>query len=132
MKRIINIFESRSVRFFAVGLTLSILTVVSVSMAWASEGGAEPRRIDTANVDKPSDIKPVGEDEAPVEHGGAVEEEHGAPTEEEHGAAAEGEESGHSPAWMIPGWQSIFTALAVIYFSLGVTLLPRIMAKEEH
>ncbi len=75
------------------------------------------------------------DDTEPAEEGKDDHAEEGKDAEEgagEHGEEGEeGEEEVHHPAWMIPGWQSIFTILAVVYFALGVTILPRIMAKEE-
>jgi len=88
-----------------------------VSTAWAIP---EPRRIDTSNILKPTDIEAIGSEKDKGEQ-----EEHG--EEEEHG----GEEE-HHPAWMFPGWQTVFAILAVGYFVLAVTYLPKIMAKEEH
>lgn len=150
-----------------------LLFALSATAAGASVGEAELRRVDTANVNEPTDIKAVsdrgdeddahkddegdagigadehGEDDgakdeaddhadeaaaAPDEHDSGTEEPESEAAAGEHGEeAASGEEKEvHHPAWMIPGWQSIFTVLAVVYFALGVTLLPHVMAKEEH
>lgn len=45
--------------------------------------------------------------------------------------AHEEESKEEEASWKIPGWQSIFTALAVLFYGLMVTFLPKIMAKEE-
>ena len=124
-------------RVAVVLLAVSLLILSAATVAAASIEGEELRRIDTGDVNDTHDVKAVGahEEEAEAadygEESGGVEEaaagEHG-----EEAIGEEGEGGGHAPAWMIPGWQSIFAVLAVVYFGLGVTLLPFIMAKEEH
>ena len=123
-----------------IALTAAIFNLM-IAAASASGGGEELRRIDTSNVNKPTDINTIGETGGEAGHGtdsteeGSHEEEseeaedgHGG---EEKAGENEGEEVHHA-AWMIPGWQSIFSVLAVVYFGLMVTFLPRLMAKEEH
>ncbi len=123
-------------RVAAVLLAVSLLVFSAAAVAAASE----LRRIDTGDVNAAhAAVKAVGAlDEELDDHG--VEEtavdEHAEEVEGEHAEEVEGEhaeEGGHhAPAWMVPGWQTIFTVLGVVYFGLGVTLLPFIMAKEDH
>jgi hypothetical protein len=118
-------------------LTAVMIVLITATAVEASEGEAL-RRIDTSNVNKVTDVRAIGEHEA-AEHEAEVGEESAPETEVASHEAVGGEQSGeseheeeHHPSWQITGWQSIFTVLAAIYFGLGVTLLPHIMAKEEH
>lgn len=131
-------------RVAAVLLAVSLLVFSAAAVAAASE----LRRIDTGDVnDAHAAVKAVGaldeeledhgvEETVVDEHGEEIEGEHAEEAEGGHAEEAEGEaaeEGGHhAPAWMVPGWQTIFTVLGVVYFGLGVTLLPFIMAKEDH
>lgn len=131
-------------RFFALAIWSLIIMALALNMlavtALASSEGAEaPRRIDTSDVNSSADIRALGEGAAEEGHEAqaeAPEEGHGevkAEGEAGHGAVeGEATEEAHHPAWMIPGWQTIFTILAVAYFALAVAVLPRVMAKEEH
>lgn len=143
--------KGRAVRkryaFIIIAVLAVAMATAGVSVAWASsEGGEAPRRINTGNVNDAHEIVPIGEAahegevkalEEPKDGEGSHDPK-GPATEEGkagHGDDAgggEGAEEAHHPAWMIPGWQSIFTLFAVAYFALAVTILPRIMAKEEH
>lgn len=129
-------------RVAVVLMAVSLLVLSAATVAAASVEGEELRRIDTSNVNDAHEVKGVGvqEEEADYleaeaagygEESGGVEEAAAGENGEE-AIGEEGEGGGHAPAWMVPGWQSIFTVLAVVYFGLGVTLLPFIMAKEEH
>lgn len=136
-------------------MVVSLLVLSAATVAVASVG--ELRRIDTSNVNDSHEVKEVGAHEEEVDDHTEEADEPGVPTDdhetdaeeavaggndeeasgeegghEEEAAGEEGEEGGHHVAWMVPGWQSVFTVLAVVYFGLGVTLLPFIMAKEEH
>ncbi len=178
---------NRAIVSLVVVLAVAIMSAVITATAWAVP---ELRRIETGNINKPTDIHAIGgsgshdkkglgseeehdmeekesdehkedsdehdgaasdheeedgrgeedshdaeeeEDDAAADHG--EEDDHGGAVTEEHGEEAGGGEHGgeaHHPAWMIPGWQSIFSALAVVYFGLALKFLPKIMAKEEH
>lgn len=130
----------------AVVLVAVSLLVLSAATVAVASGGDELRRIDTSNVNDSHEVKEVGAHEEEVDDHVEEADELGVPTDdhetdteeavagghEEEASGEEGEEGGHHVAWMVPGWQSVFTVLAVVYFGLGVTLLPFIMAKEEH
>lgn len=157
---------NRAIVSLVVVLAVAIMFAVITATAWAVP---ELRRIETGNINKPTDIHAIGgsgshdkkglgseeehdteekesdehkedsrdaeeeEDDAAADHG--EEDDHGGAVTEEHGEEAGGGEHGgevHHPAWMIPGWQSIFSALAVVYFGLALKFLPKIMAREEH
>ncbi len=125
-------------------MVVSLLVLSAATVAVASVG--ELRRIDTGNVNDSHDVKEVGAHEEETGDQAEEADDQGAPSgdheadveeavaggNEEEASGEEGEEGGHQVAWMVPGWQSVFTVLAVVYFGLGVTLLPFIMAKEEH
>jgi len=139
--------ERKTKRIAIIIVGALVVWVWLIAAAAASDLPSDVRRIDTENVVKNTDIHEQGtenqhetedslKDEADSENGQSEESEsHGEETES-HGAESESDgehaEEGHHPAWMIPGWQSIFTLLAVGYFALGVTFLPKIIAKEEH
>ena len=88
-----------------------------------NEGAESDHEEDSHDAEEDDSAADHGEED---DHGGAVTEEHG----EEDGGGEHGGEV-HHPAWMIPGWQSIFAAIAVVYFGLALKFLPKIMAKEE-
>ena len=144
--------KTKRIAIILIGALISWVGLIAVAQA-----SSEARRIDTENVVKSTDIfeqgaknqdgkKGSGKVETDGDHGQPEESEPENEESEPHGKETEsdsaGDESGeeheeeeeevHHPAWMIPGWQSIFTVLAVGYFALGVTFLPKIMAKEEH
>ncbi len=153
-----KMIERKPKKIVTILLGALISWVLLIAVAQAS---TDVRRIDTENVVKSTDIHEQGtksEDDATDSHETEADSEHSQPEEsdshgkeneaqdkeaesngdetESHsaGSASDTEHEGevHHPAWMIPGWQSIFTVLAVGYFALGVTFLPKIMAKEEH
>ncbi len=130
----------------AVVLLAVSLLILSVATVAVASGGDELRRIDTGNVNDSHEVKEVGAHEEEADDHAEDADDHSVPSDDhetdaeeavaggndEEVSDEEGEEGGHHVAWMVPGWQSVFTVLAVVYFGLGVTLLPFIMAKEEH
>jgi hypothetical protein len=105
------------------GLLLVLLTITIINLAavgaLAAPAESGPRRIDTANIVKSTDVKELGAaDKSAAKIG-------------ETAKKGETAKAGH-PAWMVPGWQAVFALLAVGYFALAVTVLPRFVAKEEH
>ena len=113
-------------RLIMVVLVMVVALAALATVALASEGGEEaPRRIKTGSVVEFGEARPLGGTGAD----GHEEKVEGPEKQGEKEAEAEG----HEPAWMIPGWQSIFAALAVAYYALAVFVLPKIMARsEEH
>ena len=107
-------------------LAMLLLWVIWVSPAWAVP---EPRKIDTGNVTKFSEV------EAPAgETGAKGKEKLGKEKALREGEAEETGKAGaeeHVPVWMFPGWQTVFALLAVGYYAFMLTYLPKIMAKEE-
>ena len=56
-----------------------------------------------------------------------------AASDDEHSSAAASEKEGHASEspWRFPGWQSVFTILAVIYYiGISLTALPKIASRE--
>ncbi|MDP1808082.1 MAG: hypothetical protein Q8L35_00910 [Actinomycetota bacterium] len=101
-------------RFIWVMLVSMIICSALTTVAWAVP---EIRKIDTRNVTK---------FEEPAEVGGQA----GAKVGEADLPGKAGAEE-LKPAWMFPGWQTLFAALAVGYYALMLKFLPKIMAKEE-
>jgi hypothetical protein len=128
-------------KFVSLSILMCLLALTLPALALAS---SENRHIDTSKVfspipkslelkepkldeDEKAAVKAEAEGGAAKETAKFKEKAKKAESKEE----AEGKEK--EPSWKIPGWQSIFTALAVVFYGLMLTVLPKIMAKEvEH
>jgi len=111
-----------------VALICLIMLTALTTVAWAVP---EIRRIDTQNVTKfeePAEVGGQRESKAPE---GKKAQKKKAVAEGEADLPGAAGATEFKPWWMFPGWQTLFAALAVGYYALMVTFLPKIMAKEE-
>ena len=105
-------------------IVFSALTTV----AWAVP---EIRSIDTQNVTKFEEPAALGaERESKAPEGEKAQKKKAISEGEADLPGAAGAEE-FKPWWMFPGWQTFFAALAVGYYALMLTFLPKVMAKEE-
>lgn len=100
---------------------LLILIIFSVnSLAFASKDNQSSKNESSKEIQKDIKNKRVeGKAEIANEHSG------------ESSENSASEEVKHESAWRIQGWQSIFAALAILYyFLISIKLLPKIASKE--
>lgn len=140
-----NVFLQASLRSFLSYVTVSVLLLTLFSLPTVALASSGTKHIDTSNVFSRTP-KPLALEESKEVNSGKAKERSEVKSEQEETVKvnakaaemtekekAEGEEKEEEPSWKIPGWQSIFTALAVAFYALMLTVLPKIMAKEvEH